>query len=144
MKDKACPNAKCSFYGKTRKGNIVSNGSYFNREGERIRRFRCTNCETSFCDRSSSIFYGLRSSEKKVLMALRLLFKGYSLRRISAYLKIKYETLRSWLQRVVEPNARLDAWLIKETGASKEELRVLREFVKNNSLRQRANVHREK
>lgn len=140
LKNKTCPNPDCPFHGQTGKRNIVSNGGYFNRGGNRIQRFQCNNCGTSFCSRSNTIFYDLRSPEEQVVIALRMLLKGFPLRRVSAFMKVKLDTVRGWLQLIEKPDKKIDAWLIKEARASKEELNALRTFMETKSLRQRAGL----
>lgn len=141
LRNKICPNAKCPFHGQTGKGNIVSNGSYVNQAGNRIQRFKCSKCGASFCSRSNTIFYDLRSPEKQVRIALRmLLVGGIPLRRVSAFLKVKLDTARRWLRLIEKPDDQLDAWVLKEIGVSREELEVLRAFIKTKTLRQRAGL----
>jgi transposase-like protein len=138
FKTEVCPNPKCSWYGKTGKGNIVSNGTYPTKEGTTARRFRCRQCGESFCSRVGTIFYDLRTPEETVLLALKLLVKGMPLRGIGEVLGIKLDTVRRWLQLAAAQSEKVDALLLQELKVSQIELDALWTFVKKNSLRQRA------
>jgi len=138
LDDEACPNSECSLYGEKARGNIVANGTY-RRKGEgEARRFLCRACGQSFCSRAGTIFYDLRSPEKRVLMALKLLVKGMPLRGVAEVLEVKLDTVRHWLRVAAEQSERLDAVLMKELDVNQVELDALWSFVKKNSLRQRA------
>lgn len=138
LQHEACPNPRCSLYGKTGRGNIVSNGTYRTREGPPGRRFLCRHCGESFCSRAGTIFYDLRSPEEKVLMALKLLVKGMPLRGVAEVLEVKLDTVRHWLRIAAEQSEKVDAMLMKELKVSQVELDALWTFVKKNTLRQRA------
>ncbi len=144
LKNEACPNHQCPLYGQPGKGNIVSNGTYPTKEGESARRFLCRQCGESFCSRVGTIFYDLRSSDEKVLMALKLLVKGMPLRGIAEVLGVKLDTVRHWLKLAAEQSEKIDALLLKELKVSQIELDALWTFVKKNSLRQRAILWRAK
>lgn len=138
LKNEACPNPKCPLYGKTGKGNIVSNGTYPTKEGTPARRFLCKQCGQAFCSRAGTIFYDLRSPEEKVLMAIKLLVKGMPLRGVAEVLEVKLDTVRHWLKVAAEQSEKIDTLLMKELKVSQVELDALWSFVKKNSLRQRA------
>jgi transposase-like protein len=144
LKNEACPNPHCLLYGQPGKGNIVSNGTYPTKEREMARRFLCRRCGESFCSRMGTIFYDLRSSEEKVLMALKLLVKGMPLRGAAEVLGVKLDTVRHWLKLAAEQSEKIDALLLKELKVSQVELDALWTFVKKNSLRQRAILWRAK
>jgi transposase-like protein len=129
-------------YGKTEKGNIISNGisdgTYRTKEGILARRFLCKECVESFCTRAGSVFYDLRSPEEKVLTALKLLVKGMPLHVVAKVLGVKFDTVRHWLKVASEQSGKIDAMLMRELKVSQVELDALWKFVKGNSLRQRA------
>lgn len=134
----ACPNAQCSLYGKTGRGNIVSNGTYRTREGGKSRRFLCKICGESFCSRANTIFYDLRTPSEKVLLALKLLVKGMPLRGVAEVLEVKLDTVRHWLKVAAAQSEKVNNLLLRELKISQVELDALWTFVKKNSLRQRA------
>lgn len=98
----ACMNLKCSLYSKAAMGNIIYNGTHRTKEGTMVQRFRCKVCGKSFCSRSRSIFYGLRSPEEKVRQALHLLAKGMSMRGVGRTLGVKTDTIRCWHKAAVK------------------------------------------
>ena len=74
--DMACPNESCRDYGKAGNGNIVGNGTYHTKSGT-VRKYICRRCSRSFCDRTNTVFFDLRTEDKTVLIALKLVLKGY-------------------------------------------------------------------
>jgi transposase-like protein len=140
LKMEACPNPKCTLYGKSGKGNIVSNGTYRMKEGALSRRFLCKECGEFFCSRAGSIFYGLRSPEERILEALKLLTQGIPLKGVAKTLGVEFRTVQRWLEVAAEQRGRIDDMLIKKLKVSQVELDTLWGFVKENSLRQRATL----
>jgi transposase-like protein len=138
LKTEACPSPACVSFGKKGKGNIVANGTYRNKEGEKIRKYVCRVCGRSFCNRSGTIFYDLRSPEEKILLALKLLVKGMTLRGVAEVLEVKLDTVRHWLRVAAEHSERVNEELLKQLNVSQVELDALWTFVKKNTLRQRA------
>jgi transcriptional regulator with XRE-family HTH domain/transposase-like protein len=138
LETEACPNRKCNLRGKVGEDNVVSNGTYRTKEGSLFRRFLCKECGKSFCSRSETLFYGLRSPEEKILMALKLLVKGMPLQGVAKVLGAAFNTVRHWLKVASEKNGKIDAMLMKELKVSQVELDDLWTFVKKNSLRRRA------
>lgn len=144
LSHEACPNPQCKLFGKKGQGNIVSNGTHPGRERIKLRKLLCKECRGSFCERSGTIFYDLRSPEEKVLMALKLLVKGMPLRGVAEVMEVKLDTVRRWLRRAGEQSEQVNALLLKELKVSQVELDALWSFVKKNDLRRRANLWREK
>ncbi|MBU3948013.1 MAG: helix-turn-helix domain-containing protein [Proteobacteria bacterium] len=136
----ACTNATCRQYGKPEKGNIVSNGTYSKKDGTTGRRFLCKECGKSFCSRTGTIFYDLRSPEEKVYQAIKLLAKGMTLKYVANFLGIKFVTVSHWLKIAARQREKIDAMLINEPEISRSELDAFWTFVKKNSLRQRAHL----
>jgi len=86
--DVACPNEKCSLFGIAGKGNITCYVTYMIDSGK-VRKYICSNCGTSFCDRTNTAFYDLRTSEDKVRLALEMAMKGMIIQAIADVLKSK-------------------------------------------------------
>lgn len=144
LANEACPNPKCSLYGKTGKANIVANGTIKTKQGGDRRKFLCKVCGKSFCSRTATIFYDLRTPEEKVLLALKLLVKGMPLRGVADVLDVKLDTVRHWLRIAAEHSEKVNEMLFKELKVSQVELDALWTFVKKNALRQRAMLWKEK
>lgn len=138
LKNEACPNLNCSLYGKTDKGNIVSNGTHMTKDGRKVRKFLCKICGESFCSNTGTIFYDLRTPQEKVLLALKLLVKGWSLRGASEVLEVKLDTVRHWLKVAAEHSEKVNEALLEELKVSQVELDALWTYVKKNALLKRA------
>ena len=132
--DVFCANPDCGLYGKTKQGNIVSNGTYSTKSG-RVRKFICRNCGKIFNERTGTVFFDLRTSEEKVILALKLLLKGMSVRGIAEVLGSKPDTVLAWLRRAAEHSEEVDAFLLRDLKVSKVELDELWTFVKKKRLR---------
>lgn len=89
----ACPNKNCTDHGKTGKGNIVANGTYQARGG-RVYKYICRTCSKSFTSASNTIFYDLRTDEETILIGLKMILKGMSLRGVADVLDVKLDTVR--------------------------------------------------
>ena len=133
----ACPNADCADYGIKGKGNVTANGTYKTING-RVRKFICHTCGRVFCDRTNTAFYNLRTEEGKILMALKLVLKGLSLRSISDVMGVKADTVSRWLSRAAKHSEEVNKILLKDLKVSKVELDELWTFVKKkNSAHER-------
>lgn len=133
--DVFCTNHECSLYGKTKGGNIVSNGTYATKSG-RVRKFICRSCGNVFNGRTGTVFFDLRTPEEKVILALKLLLKGISVRGIAEVTESKPDTVLSWLRRAAEHSEEVDAFLVRDLKVSKVELDELWTFVKKKRLRE--------
>jgi len=90
------------------------------------------------------MFYDLRTREKTVLLALKLLVKGMPLRGVAEVLEVKLDAVRHWLRLAAQQSERVQALLLKRLKVSQVELDALWAFVKKNALRQRAIQWRER
>ncbi|MGB5156463.1 MAG: helix-turn-helix domain-containing protein [Desulfobacterales bacterium] len=125
LKKISCPNSKCPFCGIEGKDNIVSNGTYKRKGENNGRRFLCKECGKSFCNRTGTIFYDIRSSEENFLNALKFMAKGMPLRRVTKLLGIEFRTLRHWLNIAARQNTKIDIILINDMKVSPTELATL-------------------
>lgn len=141
--DKVCPNPACTLHGKTGKGNIVSNGTYRTKSGSITFKFICKECKKSFCSRSDSVFYDLKISEDKILLAFKLLVKGMPIREVADVLNVKRDTVRHWLAVASENSNKIDILLKKQIKVSQASLDALWAFAKKNDLRKRAAIWHE-
>ena len=67
-----CPNPECFHYRRMQQGNVSAIATYLTQSGKR-RIFRCHTCETPFSETRETVFFDLRTSEDKVMMALKML-----------------------------------------------------------------------
>jgi transposase-like protein len=123
-----CPNPECPDYGITGRGNVIGNGTYKIKSG-RVRKYICHTCNRVFCDRTNTAFYDLRTEEEKVMLALKMVLKGLSLRSISEILGIKADTVSKWLSKAAEHSEEVNKVLLSDLRISKVELDELWTFV---------------
>jgi hypothetical protein len=67
-----CPNPDGSSYRLLNRGNVSAISTYLTQSGQR-RICRCKNCESTFSETRDTVFFDLRTSEEKVMMALKML-----------------------------------------------------------------------
>ena len=128
----ACPNAGCKVFGKLGSGMVVSNGTYFVGSA-RVRKFICRHCGKVFNSRARTPFRWLHTPQRKVLMALKLLVKGLSLRGTAEVLEVKLDTVRHWLRKAAQHSDAVSRMLIHELKLSQVQVDELWTFVKKNT-----------
>ena len=119
--DVPCPNEDCTLHGVTGKGNVIGNGTYMTKSG-RVHKYICRNCGRVFCGRTNTAFYDLRTEDDKVLIALKMILKGMSLRGVAEVLDVKLDTVRRWLSRAAKHSEDVNEVLMKDLVVSKVEL----------------------
>jgi transposase-like protein len=124
----ACPNEKCEQYGLTGQGNVVGNGTYETKSG-RVRKYICRTCGKIFCDRSNTMFYDLRTSEEKVVLALRLIVKGMSQRSTAEVLEVCPKSISTWISRASDQSEAVTETQLKDLNISRVEMDELWTFV---------------
>jgi transposase-like protein len=132
--DTACPNEQCRNYNKPGIGTIVSNGTYSTQSGK-VHKFICHECGGVFCERQGTAFYDIRSPEEKVMLALKLVLKGMSLRAVSNVVEAKLDTVRFWLTKSAAHAEQVNEVLVKEIKVSRVELDELWSFIRKKKFR---------
>lgn len=132
FRDVVCPNGRCKFFGKAKAGRVVSNGTYFV-GGMRVRKFICRQCGKVFNSRARTPFRWLHTPQHKVLMGLKLLVKGLSLRSAAEVLGVKLDTIRGWLRRAAAHSAAVNHILVRDLKLSQVQVDELWTFVKKNT-----------
>ena len=130
----ACPNQNCTSYNKSGTGTVVSNGTYHTKSG-RVHKYICRQCGCVFCERHRTAFYDIRTSEDKVILALKLILKGMSLRAVASVLEIKLDTVRFWLTRSASHAQQVNDVLINQIEVNRVELDELWTFVRKKNFR---------
>ena len=128
-----CPNTKCPSYNQRGTGKIASNGSY-STQSSRVHKFICRECGRVFCECQGTVFYDIRSSEDKVILALKLILHGMSLRAVSNVLEVKLDTVRSWLAKSAAHAQQVNDVLVKEIKVTRVELDELWSFVRKKNF----------
>ena len=119
--DVACPNEKCTLFGVTGKGNVTVYGTY-ERSSGKGRKFICHTCETTFCDRTNTPFYDLRTDEEKVKMALKMAMHGMSVLGIAETLEVKPSTASTWVSRAGKHCEKVNEVVLKDVETPKVEM----------------------
>lgn len=137
--DIACPNEECEQYGRTGQGNIIGNGTYATKSG-RVRKYICRTCGRVFCDRSNTMFYDLRTSEDKVILALKLILKGMSQRSIAEVLEVCPKSVSTWLSRASDQSEAITETRLKDLEVQRVEMDELWTFVGKKKSRKTKNT----
>ena len=137
--DIACPNDYCADMGKIGLRNIIGNGTYQTKSGK-VRKYICKSCGKVFCDRTNTAFFDLRTKDEKVLIALKMIIKGISLRSVAEIINVKLDTVRGWLTKSAEHSKEVNKVLLKDLNVSKVELDELWTFVKKKQFREWKNM----
>lgn len=127
-----CPNPRCRRRSRTRAGTVVSNGTYY-ASGVRVRKFICRRCGRVFNSRTGTAFRWLHTPRRQVLLALRLLVKGLSLRGAAEVLEVKLDTIRRWLRAAAAHSEAVSLVLLKDLRLSQVQVDELWTFVKKNT-----------
>lgn len=135
----ACTNEECGLYGIAGEANIVGNGTYQTKSGA-VRKYICRSCGRVFCDRTNTAFFDLRTKDEIILIALKMVIKGMSLRSIAEILNVKLDTVRGWLARAAEHSEEVNKVLLKDLKISKVELDELWTFVKKKQFQEWKNM----
>lgn len=130
--DVPCPNQRCRRRGKPQAGLVVSNGTY-DASGGRVRKFICRRGGRVFNSRTGTAFRGLQTPRRKILLALRLLVKGLSLRGTAEVLEVKLDTVRRWLRAAAAHAEAVSQVLLTELRLSQIQVDALWTFVKKNT-----------
>jgi transposase-like protein len=137
--DVACPNEECEQYGRTGQGNIIGNGTYATKSG-RVRKHICRTCGRVFCDRTNTMFYDLRTSEDKVILALKLILKGMSQRSIAEVLEVCPKSVSTWLSRASDQSEAITETRLKDLEVPRVEMDELWTFVGKKESRKTKNT----
>jgi len=137
--DVACPNEECEQYGRTGQGNIIGNGTYATKSG-RVRKYICRTCGRVFCDRSNTMFYDLRTSEDKVVLALKLILKGMSQRSIAEVLEVCPKSVSTWLSRASDQSEAITETRLNDLEVPRVEMDELWTFVGKKESRKTKNT----
>jgi IS1 family transposase/transposase-like protein len=111
------------------RGNVSSIASYLTASGKR-RIFRCSKCEQNFSETRDTVFFDLKTTEEKVIMALKMILVKVDLAGISFVLGIKEETVLEWLRRAAEKAAEINAALMKELSVTQVQLDEMWSFIR--------------
>lgn len=124
-----CPNKNCCYYGQKNKGNIKCKSTYMTKSGKR-RTFKCQECGETFSETRDTVFFDLRASEEKVIMALKMILVQVSLSGIAFVLNVTEETILRWLERAYQKATEINQVLLKILPVTEVQLDEMWSFVK--------------
>lgn len=108
----ACPNPECPHYRRMQQGNVSAIATYLTQSGKR-RIFCCHTCAMRFSETRETVFFDLRTSEEKVMMALKMLLVRVDLAGIGFVLGVTEETVLTWLKRAAHQAEVLNHHLLR-------------------------------
>ena len=123
-----CPNLECAHYNRMTCGNVSAIATYLTRSGKR-RIFCCYTCETQFSETRETVFFDLRTSEDKVMMALKMLLGRVDLSGICFVLGVTEETILTWLKRAAHQAEVINRHLLRELPVTQVQLDEMGDFI---------------
>ena len=123
-----CPNPECTHYRRMQQGNVSAIATYLTQSGKR-RIFRCRTCTTHFAETRETVFFDLRTSEEKVMMALKMLLVRVDLAGISFVLGVTEETVLAWLRRAAQQAETINRHLLRNLPVTQVQLDEMWNFI---------------
>ena len=123
-----CPNPQCTHYRRMQQGNVSAIATYLTQSGKR-RIFRCHTCETPFSETRDTVFFDLRTSEDKGMMALKMLLVRVDLAGISFVLGVTEETVLAWLRRAAYQAEAINQHLLRTLPVTQGQLDEMWNFI---------------
>lgn len=123
-----CPNPECFHYRRMQQGNVSAIATYLIQSGKR-RIFRCHTCETPFSETRETVFFDLRTSEDKVMMALKMLLVRVDLAGIGFVLGVTEATVLSWLRRAAHHADAINHHLLRALPVTHVQLDEMWNFI---------------
>ena len=124
----SCPNPECTHYRRMQQGNVSAIATYLPQSGKR-RVFRCCTCATHFAETRETVFFDLRTSEEKVMMALKMLLVRVDLTGISFVLGVTEETVLAWLRRAAQQAEEINRHLLRDLPVTQVQLDEMWNFI---------------
>jgi IS1 family transposase/transposase-like protein len=123
-----CPNPECMHYKRMQQGNVSALATYLTQSGKR-RIFRCHTCATHFAETRETVFFDLRTSEEKVIMALKMLLVRVDLNGIGFVLGVTEETVLAWLWRAAQQAEAINQHLLHKLPVTQVQLDEMWNFI---------------
>ena len=123
-----CPNPVCTHYKRRQQGNVSAIATYLTQSGKR-RIFRCHTCETPFSETRETVFFDLRTSEEKVMMALKMLLVRVDLAGIGFVLGVTEATVLAWLKRAAHQAEAINYHLLRHLPVTQVQLDEMWSFI---------------
>src|SRR5262245_5459853 len=123
-----CPNPECTHYKRMQQGNVSAIATYLTHSGKR-RIFRCHMCETHVAETRETVFFDLRTSEEKVMMALKMLLVRVDLACIGFVLGVTEGTVLAWLRRAAYQAEAINDHLLRALPVTHVQLDEMWNFI---------------
>src|SRR5262245_37391804 len=123
-----CPNPACFHDRRMQQGNVSAIATYLTQSGKR-RIFRCHTCETPCSEARETVFFDLRTSEDKVMMALKMLLVRVALAGIGFVLGGTAETGLGWLRRAAHHAEEMNRHLLRALPVTQGQLDAMWNFI---------------
>src|SRR5262249_37719254 len=99
--EQPCPNPEWTHYRRMQQGHVSAIATYLTHSGTR-RLFRCRTCATHCAETRETGLCDMRTSEAKVVMALKMLLGRGDLAGIGFVRGVTEETVLAWLRRAAQ------------------------------------------
>jgi hypothetical protein len=109
--------------------------TYLTQSGKR-RIFRCHTCATPFAETRETVFFDLRTSEEKVMMALKMLLVRGDLAGIGFVLGVPEETVWAWLRRAASQAEAVNRHLRRHLPVTQGQLDEMGTFIERKHARE--------
>ena len=109
--------------------------TYLTQSGKR-RIFRCRTCETPFSETRETVFFDLRTSEEKIMMALKMLLVRVDLAGIGFVLGVTEATVLAWLRRAAQQAEALNQHLLRHLPVTQVQLDEMWSFIARKHARE--------
>jgi hypothetical protein len=109
-------------------GNVSAIATYLTQSGKR-RVLRCNTCATHFAETRETVFFDLRTSEEKVMMALKMLLVRVDLAGICFVLGVTEETVLAWLRRAAHQADAINRHLLRALPVTQVQLDEMWNFI---------------
>src|SRR5262250_3479054 len=123
-----CPKPECPHYRRMQQGNVSAIATYLTQSGKR-RIFRCHTCKTHFSETRETVFFDLRTSEEKVMMALKMLLVRVDLAGIGFVLGVTEAPVLAWLRRAAQQAAAINHHLLRHLPVTQVQLDEMWNFI---------------
>jgi transposase-like protein len=130
-----CPNPDCAHYRLINRGNMSAISTYLTQSGKR-RLFRCGKCEGTFSETRATVFFGLRTPEEKVRMALKMLLVKVALSAIGFVLGVTEDTVLAWLGSASKKAHEINTPLLRDLPVPEVQLDEMWRFIRRKHAQQ--------
>jgi hypothetical protein len=116
-------------------GKVSAIATSLTQSGKR-RLLRCRTCATHFAETCATVFCDLRTSEEKVMMALKMLLVRVDRAGISFVLGMTEETVLAWLRRAAHQAEAINRHLLRDLPVTQVQLDEMGNFVARKHARE--------